>query len=89
MLVSPGMEFVIDISCLSIFKSILFIEILIEAQTSLAKSPETTNDPLFLENHTNQTIPLYVVFISVLVSLKINMTDRIFNLDLSIPLAKR
>lgn len=87
MLVSPGIEFMIDISYLFIYKSILFIELLIEAQTSLAKSPVTTNDPCFLENHTNQIIPLYVVvFVPVLVSVKRNPTGRIFNLDLSTPL---
>lgn len=67
MLISPGMVFMVDISCLSIPESIFFIEMLVEVQTSWTKSPETANDPVVLKKYTSQIIRQYVaVFIPVL-----------------------
>lgn len=67
MLVSPGMEFMVDNSCVSIPESIFFIEMLVEVQTSLAKSHEPTKEPVVLKKYTSQIIPQYVaLFIPVM-----------------------
>lgn len=50
------MEFMVDISCFSIPENMLLVEMLVGAQINMAKSPEATNDPLFLENNSSQNI---------------------------------